>query len=659
MPMATIAEALAIAMTHHQAGRLPSAQQIYRQILQAEPDHPDALHLLGLIAQQVGQPAVAVELMGRAIAVNPRVAIYHCNLGTACRNLGRLDEALDCFQRAVELNPEFAEAHYNRANTFQEQGRLDEAAASFRQTIRFRPDFAEAHSNLGVILQQQGQTQAAIACFQQALRFRPEHVEAYNNLGNAWYHLGQFDEATRCFQQALQLRPEFAEGQNNLGNVLKDQGLVEEALACYRRAAELAPAMTAAHSDAVACEHYRPGVTLARLAEVHAGWDQRHAAPLRSTWRAHANSRDPERTLRLGFVSPDLARHPVGYFLVRTLEALRAEPCEVICYWNGSQRDEMTGRLQAAATAWREVHGLPEQALAEEVRGDAIDILFDLAGHTANGRLLVFARKPAPLEIAWIGYEGTTGLAAMDYLVADRHVVPPGAEPFYREQVLRMPDGYLCYDPPAEAPGVGPLPARECGWPTFGCFNNLAKITPQVAALWGEILRKAPQARLMLKARGLDAPATARRYRELFAAQGVSDQRLELSGWSPYAEMLAKYHEVDVALDPFPFSGSATTCEALWMGVPVVTCPGETFASRHALSHLATVGLTETIARDWDEYVKLAVALAGDLPRLAGLRAQLRAQMAGSPLCDGPRFARNLMALLRGVWRRWAGADDP
>jgi predicted O-linked N-acetylglucosamine transferase (SPINDLY family) len=657
--MATIAEALAIATTHHQAGRLPSAERIYRQILQAEPNHPDALHLLGLIARQVGQPTVAAELIGRAIAMNPQVAIYHCNLGTACRDLGRIDQALACFQQAVELNPEFAEAHYNRANTFRELGRLDEAAASYRQTVRFRPDFVDAYNNLGVVLQHQGNAEEAVACFQQVLRLRPDCANAYNNLGNAWYQRGQFDEATQCFQHALELRPEFAEGHNNLGNVLKDQGRVEEALACYHRATELAPTMAAAHSDMVACEHYQPGVTLARLAEVHACFEQRHAAPLRSTWRAHGNSRDPERNLRLGFLSPDLAQHPVGYFLVRTLAALRAEPCEVTCYFSGPQRDQMTGRLQASATAWREVRGLPDETLAERIRADAIDVLFDLAGHTANGRPLVFARKPAPLQIAWIGYEGTTGLAAMDYLIADRHVVPPGAEPYYREQVLRMPDGYLCYDPPAEVPGVAPLPAARCDRPTFGCFNNLAKITPPVVALWAQILRKLPESRLLLKARGLDALATANRYRKLFAAYGVSGQQLELSGWSPYAEMLAKYNEVDLALDPFPFSGSATTCEALWMGVPVLTCPGETFASRHALSHLSTVGLAETIARDRDEYVKLAMALAGDLPRLAGLRARLRTQMSASPLCDGPRFARNLMLLLRGAWRCWISAERP
>jgi len=291
--------------------------------------------------------------------------------------------------------------------------------------------------------------------------------------------------------------------------------------------------------------------------------------------------------------------------------------------------------------------------LAEQIRADQIDILFDLAGHTARNRLLVFARKPASIQITWIGYEGTTGLAAMDYILADRCAIPEGVEKYYREKVLRLPEVYVCYAPPADAPAVGPLPALTRGQVTFGSFNNLAKINPQVVAAWAEILRRVPEARLVLKYRGLNDAGTRCRYTELFAAQGIESARLELLAWSAYAEMLAEYQRIDIALDPFPFSGGVTTCEALWMGIPVITWPGETFAGRHSLSHLSNIGLTETIARDLDEYVKLAAALAGDLSRLARIRAGLREQVASSPLCDGERFAANLMSLLRAVWSQW------
>jgi len=276
-------------------------------------------------------------------------------------------------------------------------------------------------------------------------------------------------------------------------------------------------------------------------------------------------------------------------------------------------------------------------------------VLFDLAGHTAYHRLLTFARKPAPLQISWIGYEGATGLTAIDYLLADRYVSPETAEPSDPTRVLRMPHGYLCYDPPAEAPPVAPPPSLAKGHATFGSFNNLAKINPAVVAVWAKILRRAPTARLILKYRGLGDVTVRRRYLELFAAHGVEPPRLELQPPSAYAELLAAYHQIDVALDPFPFSGSVTTCEALWMGVPVITCPAETFASRHSLSHLSNVGLTETIAHDLDEYVEMAVSWASDGPRLAGLRAGLRERMAASPLCDGERFAAELSLLLHTV----------
>jgi predicted O-linked N-acetylglucosamine transferase (SPINDLY family) len=435
---------------------------------------------------------------------------------------------------------------------------------------------------------------------------------------------------------------------------LKDQGRLTEAVESFQTALRKKPGHAPAHSAILAAMAYGAWVTPAELAAAHAEWDRQYAAPLRSTWRRHENVRDPARPLRLGFVSPDFVRHPVGFFLVRAWEHLDRGQYPVTAYSDRRSDDDFTPRLQAAASRWRAVFALSDEQLAEQIRGDAIDILFDLAGHTGNNRLLVLARKPAPIQITWIGYEGTTGLSAMDYLLADRFVVPPGSERHYREKVLRLPDGYVCYDPPELAPEPGPLPAIGQGSITFGSFSNPAKITPQVVALWARVLQRVPGSRLLLKYRGLDDEGTRRRFEALFAEQGIDGRRLGFSGWSSYGEMLDEYQQVDVALDPFPFSGSATTCEALWMGVPVITLPGETFASRHSLSHLTNSDQAETIARDEEQYVELAAGLAGDIPRLAAMRAGLRRQVAGSRLCDGPRFAGELMGLLRGVWREWA-----
>ena len=350
---------------------------------------------------------------------------------------------------------------------------------------------------------------------------------------------------------------------------------------------------------------------------------------------AGAAAAKPRRRLRLGFVSPDFCQHPVGFFLIRALENLDRREAEIVCYNDRAAKDRLTSRFQAAASLWRDVLGWNHERLAAQIRDDKIDILFDLAGHTAHNRMLTFVRKPAPIQITWIGYEGTTGLSAIDYLLADRYMVPEAAEAYYREKVLRLPDCYLCYDPPEDAPAVSALPALRSGRVTFASCNNLAKINAEVVAAWAEILRRVPRARLLLKYRGLEDEGLRARYLDLFAAQGIAADRLDIEGWSPLGELLARHDGIDVALDPFPFAGGVTTCNALWMGVPVVTWPGETFASRHALSYLSTVGLTETIAGSREEYVEIAVRLAADLPRLAAIRAGLRQQMAASPLCDG------------------------
>ena len=653
--MATISEALTLAVQHHQAGRLDAAEKIYRLILQAEPNQADATHLLGVIAHQVGNHETAVDYLRRAIGLNGNVASFHNNLGGAYGALGRFPEAVACFRHALELEPEYAEAYNNLGNALSSQRKLDEAVACCRRALELKPDYAEAYNNLGNTFRDVGELGEAVENYRRALDLKPDFAMAHNGLGVAFNDRSNPDEAVACFRRALDIKPDFADAHNNMGGAFNNQGLLDEAVACFRRAPELIPDFAGAQSNLLFTLQYCAGVTPAALAEAHAEFDRQHAAPLGVAIAPHENVRDPHRRLRLGFVSPDLALHPVGFFLVRILENLSQEQQDVICYSDRIIKDDLTRRFQAAATQWRDVIGMGDERLAEQIRADRVDILFDLAGHTAHNRLLVFARKPAPIQITWIGYEGTTGLATMDYLLADRHVVPVGTEQYYREHVLRMPDGYLCYDPPAAAPPVGPLPALAKGYTTFGSFNNLAKITPEVVAVWAKILHRAPTARLVLKYRGLGDPTVKQRYLDLFAAHDVGPQRLELLPFGSYAEYLATYHEVDVALDPFPFSGSATTCDALWMGVPVVTCPGETFASRHSLSHLSNVGLTETIAHDLDEYVELAVNLAADLPRLAGLRAGLRQRMSASPLCDGKRFAAHLESILRDVWQQWTG----
>jgi predicted O-linked N-acetylglucosamine transferase (SPINDLY family) len=633
-------------------GKPEESMACYRRALELRPNSAQAQNNLGVALQDRGEGAEAIARFRRALELRPDFAEAHNNLANALKDQGKLDEAVACYRRALQLKPDYAEARFNLAGALGCQGKLDEAVQGYRRALELRPDYAAARSNLGNILQALGQHGEAMELFRQATGLQPDLAQAQVSLAQALLGQVELDEAAECCQRAFSVLPRCAELYNQLGNVRAAQGELDPAAACFRQALEIQPENVVAHSNLLLCEQYRPGVTPAHLAAVHALWDEQHPAPPRQAGRPRPHDHDPRRPLRLGFVSPDFASHPVGFFFVRTLESLRGANCHTLCYYNRMQQDGITARFQAAAGAWREVYGLSDDALAAQIRSDEVDMLFDLAGHTADNRLPVFARQPAPIQITWIGYEGTTGMAAMDYLIADRIMIPAGDERHYREKVLRLPDGYLCYDPPAEAPPVTPLPAGAGRAVTFASFNNPVKITPPVIEAWARILRRVPGARLVLKYRGLDRGRLRDRFQTGFAQQGIDPGRLELCGWSSYAEMLGQYGSVDLALDPFPFSGSATTCEALWMGVPVVTCPGETFAGRHSLSHLSNVGMTETIAQDLEEYVELAVSLANDLPRLATMRAGLREQMAASPLCDGNRFAANLMSILQDVWQQ-------
>jgi protein O-GlcNAc transferase len=718
--MADSSLSLAVALQHHLDGQLQAAEQMYRHILAAEPDHAQALHFLGVLESQLGRYDDAVGHIRRAIKINGAEAAFHCNLGNALSSQGKPDEAISCFRQAIELNPGLVEAHTNLGNALKDRGQLEEAVACHRRALALRPDLAEVHNNLGAALRDEGQIAEAIACHQRALQLKPEFAEAHNNLGTALKEQGRLDEALASYQRALDLKPEYPEAIANFGNIFKEEGKLDEAAACYERALELKPTMAEvfnglgavlkeqgklgaalvchrraleldptyadaysnlgsvlwelgkmdeaaacqrralelkphpqAHSNLLLTLQYCPGLNLSDIAAAHAKYQQVHAAPLLASWKPHTNDRDTHRRLRLGFVSPDFGRHPVGFFLTRALENLDPGACNTICYSDRISKDDMTKRLQAAASIWRDVNGMTDHDLAEMVREDRIDILFDLAGHTGKNRLLVFARKPAPVQVTWMGYAGTTGVTAIDYLLADEREIPRGVEEHFVEKILRMPDGYVCYAPPSYAPSVSPLPACNNGYVTFGSFNNPAKITPRVVEVWAAILGRVPHSRLVLKYRGISDDSVALRMKNGFAEQGIDPARIECFGWSPHHLLLEEYNRLDLALDPFPYNGGLTTCEALWMGVPVITCPGETFVSRHSLSHLTAVGLTGTIARTFDEYVELAVSLAADLPMLTSLRATLRDRMAASPLCDGHRFAENLMRLLRDVWLRW------
>ena len=468
--------------------------------------------------------------------------------------------------------------------------------------------------------------------------------------------LGKLDEAVASYQQALQRKPDLAETYSNLGVALKDQGKLDEALACYRRALELKPDYAYAHSNLVYSQVFSPDYDAQALFEETRRWNRRHAEPLAKLVEPHGNDRSLDRRLRIGYVSPDFRNHAESFFTIPLLSAHHHQQFDIFCYADVVRPDGITARFRGYADAWRNISGLSDEQVAQWVRQDRIDILVDLTMHMAHNRLLVFARKPAPVQVCWLAYQGTTGLPAIDYRLTDPHIDPPGLfDGCYAEESVRLPDAFWCYDPAASDPpanelAIGPLPALDKGRITFGCLNNFCKVNGPVLRLWARVLQAVDRSRLLL----LAAEGSHRRHTlDLLEQEGVEPDRVTFVGRLPRPQYMELYHGIDIGLDTFPYTGQTTSLDAFWQGVPVVTMVGQTAAARAGLSLLTNLGTPQWVAQTPDQFVSIAVELASDLPRLGELRATLRDRLQRSPLMDAPRFARNVEAAYRMMWKRW------
>ncbi|MGD0719476.1 MAG: tetratricopeptide repeat protein [Roseiarcus sp.] len=653
---ADVSAQFASAVALHQAGLVVEAERLYREALAGDPLHAEANCNLGVALKAQGRLIEAMAAYRRALALKPDYAQAHYNMGNALKDRGMLPEATLAFERAVGLDPNDFVGWNNLGNVLKLTGRLDEAIASYHRALALNPAYAQAHYNLGEALASSGRLADAAAAYRRALALRPDYPEAYGNLGVVLRDLGRLTEAEPCFRAALALKPSDSHALNNLGAVLLDQCRLDEAAACWERALALEPDYAAAFSNLLMSQHYAAGSSgaerLATALRFGAMVDETIVART-----AFANDRTPSRRLRIGYVSGDFRQHPAGFFLSAVLEAHDRDAVELYCYSNDAKVDGMTNRLRRAADQWRVIAGMASAEAAALVAKDRIDILVDLSGHTAKNRLRLFALRPAPVQASWLGYFGTTGLAAMDYLVMDAGAVPPGEARWYREAVARLPFGRFCYAPPDDAPEVAAPRAGRRDGVTFGSFNNVAKINAEVVGLWAAVIAATPGSRLVLKWKSLDDEGVRRGVATAFAAAGVAEGRLELRGFSAHREMLAQYGEIDIALDPFPFGGGLTSCEALWMGAPIVTLAGDRPAARQTAGFLDLVGLADCIARTPAEYVRIAAALAADPARLADLRRSLRSDMARSPLCDGALFTPTLEAAYREMWTRWCAGE--
>jgi predicted O-linked N-acetylglucosamine transferase (SPINDLY family) len=669
--------------------QLPQAIACYQYALTLNPDDVDAYQELGMIFTAQGQWSQAITSFQQALALTPQEAWLYTKLGNVFRqqnqlseaaacyqqsltldpndteaaiNLGNLfdkqekiAEAMACYQRALTVNPESVEALINLGNGLMKQGKLTEAIARYRQALDFAPQSVEAHANLGNVLSDQGQLHEAVVYYQKALALNPNSAKIYNNLGNTLNRLNQLTDAVTSFQRALELDPLLADAHYNLGNVLRSQGRLKEAITCYQRALTLNPS-TMTQSALVLTLNCAVDYDCATIFAEHQKFDEHYAKPLASSMRLPANERSPGRRLKIGYVSPDFRKHSVAYFMAPILAHHNHDQFEIFCYYHDTKIDVMTRRFQQYADHFFPCAELSDEELAARIRDDQIDILIDLAGHTPKHRLLVFARKPAPLQVTYLGYPNTTGLTAIDYRLTDKYVDNQGVnEQFNSELPVPLPASFFCYQPYEDTPVVNDLPALNHGYVTFSSFNNYVKVNPPVLELWAEILQTLPTAKLVIQTKELQDAGTRQAFQTQMAHWGIAEERLIITPFAPPPEYLRTYHQVDIALDSYPFNGGTTTCEALWMGIPVVTLVGPRQVSRLGLSILSTLGLTELIASSPKDYVNICIKLANDLDYLQNLRATMRDRLQTSPLMDAFSFTHHLEVAYRQMWEKWCG----
>jgi predicted O-linked N-acetylglucosamine transferase (SPINDLY family) len=667
-------------------GRVDEAIECLNDCTTSSSDDADIHFMLADLLLSRDRHEEACRSYRAGLEIAPGIAAAHNNLGASLRRLSREGEALACFEEALRIDPDLADAHMNLADILQSRGSVDQAIDHFRaaadldgkavpcrrglgqlllaegragdalqcyrEILALEPEAPRSHFELGNALMGDGRVDEAIERFAQAVRLDGSDPDAHVNLGYALNESKRFEEARQCFRRALDLDPTLIEARNNLGGVLQMQGELRPAMQAYEHALDLAPDQFYVRSNYLTCLNYHDEAIPPDVFEQHRLWAEMISNTLGKPERAGITRSEPDRRLRIGYVSGDFRFHSVAFFMSALLEHHDRDGFEIFCYANVPKPDANTEHLMALADHWRDVAALHDDEMAAMVREDGIDILVDLSGHTVGNRLSVFARRPAPIQVTYLGYPNTTGLTVMDYRLTDDITDPPGSsEHLHSEELVRLPRGFLSYQPLPTCPEVRERP--DVAGVTFASFNELLKITPTMIAAWCEILERSPGSRLLIKGTTLADEGTRARVAQRFIDKGIGEDRLELIGRTPTLEShLELYNRVDVGLDTFPYNGTTTTCEALWMGVPVVSLTGFVHAARVGKSILSAVGLDDLTTDDIEAYVEGAVALAADAERRRVLRRTLRDRMSSSTLMDSARFTRDLETAFRDMWKR-------
>jgi predicted O-linked N-acetylglucosamine transferase (SPINDLY family) len=606
--------------------------------------------------QADGRLKEAIVAYRQAIASNPDFADAHYNLGRAMGELHRYDDAIACYRKAIAVKSDYLGAYINMGAALEALNRCTEAVECLRSALAVEPRSAEAHNNLGVALSGLARYDEAIACLNQAITLNATFSEAHNNLGNALKDSHRYDEAMDSYRRAIALKPDYIEALSNLGDTLGLLSRYQEALDCHRTALAHKPDFAVGHSHLIFALDFIPGTGFAEHQFERREWHKRHSARFVPAIPHHDNDRDPNRKLRIGYVSADFKRHSAALVFGPTVRNHDRSQFDVVLYSGVRIEDELTQIFRSRANEWRDIVGVDDEALAQRIRDDRVDILVDLSGHSEGNRLLTFARKPAPVQITAWGHGTGTGVTAIDYLFADPVAIPDDVRPLFAETIVDLPC-FLSYDVPAYAPAVAPLPALQGSPLTFGSLNRLSKISAQSVATWSRLMAELPGTRILIKDKQLSDPMERVRLTEAFAAHHIAEHRLTLLGATPHAEHLAAYSEVDIALDPFPQSGGVSTMEAVWMGVPVVAMLGAGIPGRGAASIMTALGYPDWVARSEDDYIGIAKRKAADLDALAALRRGLRRKMEVSPVGNPILYCRSVEAIYRALWQRYCNGS--
>ena len=633
-------------------GRCEEAAAAYRRALELQPSYPAALNNLGTALQALGRSTEAIDCLNRAIADRPEFAAALSNLGNVLQAEKRLEEAADHYRRALAIDPSLVETYYNFGNALRLLGQVDQAIGCYRQALTLAPEEQRILNNLGVALRDRRMLDDSIEICARAVALAPDVAAGHDNLARSLQAAGRLSEAIESYRRCLALDPALLGAASNLADALAEQGHFEEAVERHRAIIDQSPEDPIAQEKLLFIAQYLPDATEQMLFEEARAWGDRHAPSIPIEAARFDNDRDPARRLRVGYLSGDFKLHACAFFVHPLFAHHDRSAVELFAYSEDSAPDGYTAAFRDVSDHWRSVHTLDDDALAQQIRADGIDILVHLSAHTTGSRLKLAGLGPAPIQANWMGLGTTSGVRAIDYFITDRFLVPDGAESFFTESVIRLPDCAYCFSPP-ESPDVAPPPALSSGHVTFGTLSRAVRLNDRTLGVWARILARIPGSRLLINTLAMNDPATSERLRQFFAARGVEADRLELICTKGREATLGSYGRIDIALDPFPHNAGLTTYEALHMGAPVVTRAERPPQGRYGASILSNLGFPKWVAADDDSYVEIAVGLAGDLSRLESLRAGMRARMLASPLRDSAAFARAMEAAYRQMWTNW------